>query len=50
VKKLLVVLLVGAALGAGFAYVNSTEPAWYVRIRYPLHYDAIVRATRAITG
>jgi soluble lytic murein transglycosylase len=43
VKKLLVVLLVGAALGAGFAYFNSTEPAWYVRIRYPLHYDAIVR-------
>jgi peptidoglycan lytic transglycosylase len=43
VKKLLAVLLVGAALGAGFAYVNSTEPAWYVRIRYPLHYQAIVR-------
>jgi len=43
VKKLLVVLLVGAALGAVFAYVNSTEPAWYIRIRYPLQYDAIVR-------
>jgi soluble lytic murein transglycosylase len=43
VKKLLVVLLVGAALAAAFAYVNSTEPAWYIRIRYPLHYDAIVR-------
>jgi soluble lytic murein transglycosylase len=43
VKKLLVVLLVGAALVAGFAYVNSTEPAWYIRIRYPLHYDSIVR-------
>ena len=42
-KKLLVVLLVGAALGAVFAYVNSTEPAWYIRIRYPLQYDAIVR-------
>ena len=42
-KKLLVVLLVGAALVVGFAYVNSTEPAWYIRIRYPLHYDAIVR-------
>jgi len=42
-KKLLLVLLVGAALGGGFAYVNSAEPAWYVRIRYPLHYDAIVR-------
>jgi soluble lytic murein transglycosylase len=43
VKKLLAVLLVVAALGAGFAYVNSTEPAWYVRLRYPLSYQAIVR-------
>jgi soluble lytic murein transglycosylase len=34
---------VGALLGAAFAYVNSTEPAWYVRLRYPLRYDAIVR-------
>lgn len=42
-KKLLAVLIIGAALGGGLAYVNSTEPAWYVRIRYPLHYDAIVR-------
>ena len=33
----------GAALGAAFAYVNSAEPAWYVRLRYPLRYDAIVR-------
>lgn len=31
------------ALGAAFAYVNSTNPAWYVRLRYPLRYDAIVR-------
>ena len=37
-------LLAGALLGAAFAYVNSSEPAWYVRLRYPLHYDAIVRA------
>jgi soluble lytic murein transglycosylase len=35
--------VVAAALGAAFAYVNSTEPAWYVRLRYPLHYQAIVR-------
>jgi soluble lytic murein transglycosylase len=43
VKKLLALLLVGAALGAAFAYVNSTEPAWWVRLRYPLHYQTIVR-------
>ena len=42
-KKLLALLLAIAALGAAFAYVNSTEPAWWVRIRYPLHYQAIVR-------
>ena len=42
-KKLFAVLLLGAALGGAFAYVNSTEPGWYVRIRYPLDYDAIVR-------
>jgi len=43
VKKLLALLLVGAAIGAAFAYVNSTEPGWWVRIRYPLRYQAIVR-------
>jgi soluble lytic murein transglycosylase len=43
VKKLLAVLIIGAVLGGGFAYVTSSEPAWYVRIRYPLRYDAIVR-------
>jgi len=43
VKKLLLLLAVGAALGAAFAYVYTTEPAWYVRLRYPLHYESIVR-------
>ena len=42
-KKLLALVLVGAALGAAFAYVHSTEPGWYVRLRYPLRYQAIVR-------
>ena len=42
-RKLLALALVGAALGATFAYVHSTEPAWYVRLRYPLRYQAIVR-------
>ena len=43
VRRLLSVLVVGAALVAAFAYVDGTEPGWYVRLRYPLHYDAIVR-------
>ena len=42
-KKLLAAIAAVAAVGAAFAYVNSTEPDWYVRLRYPLHYDAIVR-------
>jgi len=43
VKKLLAVLLVGAILGGGVAYVYRTEPGWYVRLRYPLRYETIVR-------
>ena len=42
-RKLVALLLVGALLGGGVAYVYRTEPSWYVRIRYPLRYDAIVR-------
>lgn len=37
-------LAVAAALAGGAAlYVVSAEPAWYLRIRYPLRYEAIVR-------
>jgi soluble lytic murein transglycosylase len=43
VKKLLALLAVGAVLGGAFAYVHSTEPGWWVRLRYPLRYQAIVR-------
>ena len=42
-KKLLALLVVGAVLGGGFAYVQATEPGWYIRLRYPLRYDPIVR-------
>jgi soluble lytic murein transglycosylase len=39
------VLLVGvlgfAALG--FVYVDATNPSWWIRIRYPLRYESIVR-------
>jgi len=43
VRKALAVLLAGAALAGGAAYVLKTEPGWYVRIRYPLRYQTIVR-------
>jgi soluble lytic murein transglycosylase len=42
-RKLLALLLAGALLGGAFAYVYETEPGWYVRLRYPLRYEAIVR-------
>jgi len=43
VRRLLALLVVRAVLGGALAYVYRTEPGWYVRIRYPLHYQAIVR-------
>ena len=36
------VVLVAALVGV-FVYVESTEPSWYVRLRYPLEYEHIVR-------
>ena len=41
-KAVLSLLVVLAAAGAGFAYVQQTKPAWYERLRYPLSYDHIV--------
>jgi len=43
VKKLIALLLVGAAAGAVLAYAYTTEPGWYVRLRYPFEYGAVVR-------
>jgi soluble lytic murein transglycosylase len=42
VVALLLVAVVGAA--AAVAWVATTEPDWYQRVRYPLRYEAIVRA------
>ena len=38
-------LLIGAvaALGVAFSIVQLTQPAWYLRFRYPLRYDEVVR-------
>jgi soluble lytic murein transglycosylase len=43
VKKLLAVLAVAAVIGGVFAYAHSAEPGWWVRLWYPLRYEAIVR-------
>ena len=41
-RRLLAVVLVLAAAGGTFAYVDSTKPSWYARLRYPLEYEHIV--------
>ena len=42
-RALVGVLVAVAAAGLGTAYVLVSEPAWYLRIRYPLRYEAIIR-------
>jgi soluble lytic murein transglycosylase len=43
VRVVVAVVLLAAFAGAGFAYVERTSPDWYVRLRYPLEYEHIVR-------
>jgi soluble lytic murein transglycosylase len=43
VTRVLALLGLVVAAAAGFAYVNSTKPPWYERLRYPLAYEQIVR-------
>lgn len=31
------------AVAASFTYLRTGEPAWFQRLRYPLHYEQIVR-------
>jgi soluble lytic murein transglycosylase len=41
-RAVLSLLVVLAAVGAGFTYVRETKPGWYERLRYPLSYEHIV--------
>jgi len=41
--RLLVLLVVVAIAGAGGAAVVAAEPDWYLRARYPLRYEHIIR-------
>ena len=41
-RIVLVVAVLAAAFGT-FTYLQRTEPTWWARIWYPLHYQAIVR-------
>jgi soluble lytic murein transglycosylase len=44
VRRLVVVAVVLAAVGGTALYVVHSEPGWYLRLRYPLRYEQIVRA------
>jgi soluble lytic murein transglycosylase len=42
-RIMLVIGVVVAALAGAAVYVVETSPPWFERLRYPLHYTAIVR-------
>ena len=43
-RILVLLAVVLAAAAAGFAWVHEEEPDWYLRARYPLEYEQLVRA------
>ena len=50
-RRLVAVLGVVAVVLAGAAlYVHEASPPWYERLRYPLHYSAIVRERARAEG
>ena len=42
-RRLAASTLLIVAVAASFIYLRAGEPAWFQRIRYPLHYEQIVR-------
>ena len=42
-RRLAVLAAALAVVAAAFLYVHETEPGWWVRLWYPLRYDASVR-------
>jgi soluble lytic murein transglycosylase len=42
-RRLVASTLLIAAVAGSFIYLRGGEPAWVQRIRYPLHYEQIVR-------
>ena len=42
-RRLFSAVVLVAVLAAAALYVVETSPPWYERLRYPLHYEAIVR-------
>jgi soluble lytic murein transglycosylase len=43
VRRAAALVIVLGLAAAGFAYVHTTDPGWWVRLWYPLEYDSIVR-------
>jgi soluble lytic murein transglycosylase len=43
VRRLAGLLAVVVVASGAFIYLQHTEPAWYARLWYPLHYSSIVR-------
>ncbi|MFL5953671.1 MAG: lytic transglycosylase domain-containing protein [Gaiellaceae bacterium] len=42
-RKLVLLVVVGAIVAAAFFVVDATNPPWFERIRYPLRYSQYVR-------
>ncbi len=43
-RRLAGLLAVAVVVGGAALYVVQSEPGWYLRLRYPLRYETIVRA------
>ena len=43
IRSLLALVILLAAVAFGFVYLRDGEPTWVDRVRYPLHYEQIVR-------
>jgi hypothetical protein len=43
IRQFLALIILVAAVSVGFVYLREGEPTWFDRIRYPLHYEQIVR-------
>ena len=43
IRRILAVVILIAAVSVGFVYLREGEPTWVDRVRYPLHYEQIVR-------
>lgn len=44
IRRLFALLALVVVAAGAFAYLETANPGWWVRIRYPLKYQAIVRA------